>query len=916
MLFRDELMHDGTPQLFDFDPHGSGRYRQGSGKKNANRTYKEIAESSGIRAAIAQMRKDGIPETQQVAELGLKSTKELRERVTIEKNEQKAADVARVIRMKDHGYSIKEIASKTGLGEGTVRNYLKPVALERVEKTNNVKNLIRDRVDKKKYVDVGKGTEIYLGVSEQRLNAAIKALKDEGYNLYYTKVEQVGTGKETSLKVLCPPDVTWSDMQKHRDKIKMIEDYRFEDDGKTGRNIFPPKSIDSSRIKINYAETGGTEKDGVIELRRGVDDISLGNAHYAQVRIAVDGTHYLKGMAVYSDDIPKGYDIVFNTNKHEGTPMLGSDKDNTVLKLLKRDKDGNVDSQNPFGATIKEGSDSDDIFAGGQHFYKDKNGKMQQSVINKVKNEGDWEEWKNTLSSQFLSKQNVPLIQKQLNLAYKNKELEYETIKSLTNPTIKKKLLEGFADECDSAAVKLKAASLPRQTFQVILPVKTLKDNEVYAPNYRTGEQVALVRYPHGGTFEIPLLTVNNNNRSAKSVLGGAKDAIGINSHVASRLSGADFDGDTVMVIPTSSTKVRTSPALDEITHFDPKERYPGYEGMPRMKNTQKEMGVITNLIADMTLKGAGPEELTKAVKHSMVVIDAEKHNLNYRQSYRDNGIDALKRKYQSRGDGKYGGASTLITRAKSEMRVDERKDRYSIDPKTGEKIFFPTGRSYIKNGKVIKNTTKSTQMYETSDAFSLVSDMGNKKEIEYAKFANKMKALGNDARKEYLSTKPLEYSPSARKTYAEEVANLNAKLNVALKNAPRERQAQLLANKNINKQKKSNPDMTKDDIKKLKNQSLAYARARVGAGKETITITDREWDAIQAGAIHDTKLKKILDNADLDNVKQRAMPRTTRGLSNAQLARARALLANDYTQAQVADMLGVSPSTLSKALN
>ena len=77
----------------------------------------------------------------------------------------------------------------------------------------------------------------------------------------------------------------------------------------------------------------GIEKDGVIELRRGVEDLDLNGNRYAQVRILVDGTHYLKGMAVYSDDMPDGVDVVFNTNKKKGTPALGP-KDNTVLKLI------------------------------------------------------------------------------------------------------------------------------------------------------------------------------------------------------------------------------------------------------------------------------------------------------------------------------------------------------------------------------------------------------------------------------------------------------------------------------------------------------------------------------------------------------------------------------------------------------
>ena len=66
------------------------------------------------------------------------------------------------------------------------------------------------------------------------------------------------------------------------------------------------------------------------------------------------------------------------------------------------------------------------------------------------------------------------------------------------------------------------------------------------------GERVVLIRHPHGGTFEIPELTVNNKNPDARKIVGTIKsqDAIGIHHKVAEHLSGADFDGDTVLVIP------------------------------------------------------------------------------------------------------------------------------------------------------------------------------------------------------------------------------------------------------------------------------------------------------------------------------------------------------------------------------
>ena len=117
----------------------------------------------------------------------------------------------------------------------------------------------------------------------------------------------------------------------------------------------------------------------------------------------------------------------------------------------------------------------------------------------------------------------------------------------------------------------MSAAALPRQGWHAILPIPSLSDKEIYAPNYNDGEQVALVRFPHGGKFEIPTLTVNNKSKEAKSVMGQARDAVGINPKVAEILSGADFDGDTVLVIPTKESKIQTMNPLEQLKNFDPK---------------------------------------------------------------------------------------------------------------------------------------------------------------------------------------------------------------------------------------------------------------------------------------------------------------------------------------------------------
>lgn len=68
----------------------------------------------------------------------------------------------------------------------------------------------------------------------------------------------------------------------------------------------------------------------------------------------------------------------------------------------------------------------------------------------------------------------------------------------------------------------------------------------------------------------------------------------------------------------------------------------------PIMRNTQKHTEDISNLITDMASAGASDSEIARAVRHSLVIIDAEKHKLDYKQSEIDNGISELKKKYQT----------------------------------------------------------------------------------------------------------------------------------------------------------------------------------------------------------------------------------------------------------------------------
>ncbi len=889
------LSHYGTKRH-------SGRYPWGSGGDPEQRG-KSLWERD------QELKDKGFTEKERADALGMNTT-ELRARKAIEKADLRAATVARAIDLKDHGYSNMEIGRRMGINESSVRSLLNPTLQERSDVLMNTAKQLREAVDKKTYLDIGLGTENYLGeagISRTKLKTAVQVLKEDGYEVHELKVPQVGNpGKYTTTLVLAPPGTTRKDVFANRDKVELINEIPANKNGKTVLGIDPPLSVAPDRVTVKYGPDGGTAKDGVIELRRGVADLDLGNSKYAQVRIQVGENNYLKGMAMYADDLPEGSDIRFNTNKSSTGNKLDA------MKTLKDDPD------NPFGSTIKAGG--------------------QRGALNIVREEGEWDTWSKTISSQVLSKQDPKLARKQLGLAYDIKKDEYDEIMSLTNPVVKKRLLESFADDCDSSAVHLKAAALPRQQTKIILPLTKIREDEVYAPGFREGENVALIRYPHGGTFEIPELKVNNKSREAKAVMQNAKDAIGIHPKVAERLSGADFDGDFVLVIPNPGGKyIKSSSPLKSLEGFVTTEKYPGYEGMItidggvirngkkeqrvdskgnkiplKSQPKQMEMGKVSNLITDMTIKGAKPEEIARAVKHSMVVIDSEKHNLNYKLSAEENGIAALKKTYQN---GANRGASTLVSLASSETRMPHRRETFTINPRTGTKIYKYTNDSYInKKGEVVSKTTKSTRMAEEADAYKLSS--GTKIEEAYADHANRLKALGNQARLSYLNTPSLTYSPSAAKTYAREVASLNANLNIAQRHAPLERRAQIQANSVVSAKKQANPGIDRDDLKKIKNQALAKARADVGGKKTQVPISDREWEAIQHGAITNNKLTQIIANTDLDSLKARATPRTKTGMSAAKTSRAKTYLANGYTQSEVAEMLGVSLTTLNDAIN
>lgn len=891
----------------------SGRYPWGSGDN-------PYQHSGDFLSRVEELKKMGLSEKEILEtinnslpdeyKMGLTEFRTARQKAG---HDRKALEYDQIRALKDDGLGWKEIGDKLGMSESSVRSKYNNAIGEKASQAEKIAATLKEEVDKKGMIDISEGANQVLGVSESKLDEAAYILEAEyGYQRYGVGIRQpTNVRQQTNITVLAKPEFDQKYAYQHQDQIDSLGDYHSDDGGETFTKLQRPSSLDSSRVAIRYGDEGGLDKDGVMEIRRGVPDLDLGKSHYAQVRILVDGDHYLKGMAVYSDDLPDGVDVMFNTNKPSGTPKM------KVLKEAKTDPD------NPFGAAIK---------ANGQSMYIGDDGKEHLSPINKLKEEGDWDTMSRNVSSQFLSKQPKKLIENQLKLTVADYQAQYDEIMHYDNPTVKKKLLYDFADTVEGTSMTLKASAFPGQSTKVILPINKIKETEAYCPTYENGTRLALIRYPHAGTFEIPIVTVNNKNVSGKRNLGAIQDAIGINAKVAERLSGADFDGDTVMAIPvTDKVNIKSTRALKALEGFDPKTAYAVPEGNPnnvrlmKKEDKQREMGVISNLITDMTLRGADEDELARAVKHSMVVIDAEKHKLDYKRSEQENGIPELKQKWQIRVDEEgaihYGGASTLLSRRKQTVRVPERRGSIRVDKETGEYIYKESGRTFTdpKTGKERKAEDTVSLISETKDARTLSS--GTIQENLYADFSNKLKAMANQARKEAVNMKGIQRNPEAAKTYAPEVASLKEKYNNMVANKPKERKAMLIANANIKakiQEQGLDPTIDKKEIKKISSVEMQRARDSVGASgrKSKVTFTDREWEAVQAGAISDNMLTKFLNSSDSDEIVKRAMPKNVTVMTSAKMSKANAMLRSGYSYAEIAKACGVPESTVYSALN
>lgn len=591
----------------------SGRYPWGSGDNPYQHSGDflsrvEVLKKKGLSEKdILESINDSLPKEYQM------SLSEFRVAKRTAIHERKTSEYEQIHKLKDEDHlGWTEIANQLGMSESSVRSKYAGNADKKAQRAKNIAETLKKEVDKKGMIDVSEGANFALGVTDTELQDAAYTLEAEyGYKRYGVGIKQpTNNRQQTNIMVLAKPEFDQKYAYNHQEQIDSLGDYHTDDGGETFTKLQRPSSLDSSRVAIRYGDEGGLDKDGVMEIRRGVPDLDLGKSHYAQVRILVDGDHYLKGMAVYSDDLPDGVDV-----------------------------------------------------------------------------------------------------------------------------------------------------------------------------------------------------------------------------------------------------------------------------------------------------------------------------KLDYKRSEQENGIPELKQKWQIRVDEEgaihYGGASTLLSRRKQTVRVPERRGSIRVDKETGEYIYKESGRTFVdpKTGKKRKAEDTVSLISETKDARTLSS--GTIQENLYADFSNKLKAMANQARKEAANMKGLEYSPSAAKTYAPEVASLKEKYNNMIANKPKERKAMLIANANIKakiQEQGLDPNISEDKklIKKISSVEMQRARDSVGASgrKSKVTFTDREWEAVQAGAISDNMLTKFLNSSDSDEIVKRAMPKNVTVMTSAKMSKANAMLRSGYSYAEIAKVCGVPESTVYSALN
>ena len=274
-------------------PRRSGRYPWGSGEDPYQHSIDFLGRVEEMRKnKFTYTDKDGKTWTGDNAiakSMGLTSS-EFRIELSLCNSERRMKQVARAQSLRDDGLGYTEIGRLMGVRESTVRSWLEEKAAAKMVEARLTADFIQDQVDKYGMVDVGKGAAAELRISNERMKEALYILENNGYPVYGGGIPNVtNPGKQLNQTVVCKPGTKANEIYDFSKVHALNEDrYITRDGGETFVKKFQyPASMDSKRMMIRYNEEGGLEKDGIVEIRRNVPDLSLGESRYAQVRILV-----------------------------------------------------------------------------------------------------------------------------------------------------------------------------------------------------------------------------------------------------------------------------------------------------------------------------------------------------------------------------------------------------------------------------------------------------------------------------------------------------------------------------------------------------------------------------------------------------------------------------------------------------
>ena len=232
----DYVMHYGVGKLDGAPGPGSGRYPLGSGE-NANQRM------NNFRNVYEELKKNGLSQTEIAQAMGMSTTK-LRTMISTTSEQKLKENIATAQELKARGYGATEIGRRMGgVSEATVRGWLKSGEKERKTSASQTVEMLKEQIKEKGCLDVGKGVEKYIGVSQTMLSTAVAELEREGYNVYSVRVPQLGMpGKYTTIKTLADPSIDVKDIRKDMTMIKSIEAFS-PNDGESFHVAEYPESI-------------------------------------------------------------------------------------------------------------------------------------------------------------------------------------------------------------------------------------------------------------------------------------------------------------------------------------------------------------------------------------------------------------------------------------------------------------------------------------------------------------------------------------------------------------------------------------------------------------------------------------------------------------------------------------------------